>query len=261
MNASTIGLDLGTSGVRAIVLDHGSGEVLASASRPVAVHNHAGTVTSNAEEIIEAVLEVLGRVGRASESIAGVGISVQGEAVLPVDADGRPVGPVVLSQDTRGAAVAERVAGTLGAERFQQITGQPLHPMFSGFKIAAGGEFATGWRGLGDHVLAVLGGRWVTDWTQAARTGLFDVNTLRWSDELAAALGLTDRDHPLPCTAVAGTRAGTIDPAVAAGVGLSPGTQLTVGAHDQAAAFLGGGGDQHGIAVLSLGSSEASSGR
>ena len=79
-----------------------------------------------------------------------------------------------------------------GAERVQQITGQPLNRMFSVYKIAVGDAAwrppaAIAYRALSDFVSTRWGAAPAIDWTLAARTGLFDVETAAWSAEMTAA--------------------------------------------------------------------------
>lgn len=257
--ARTVGVDLGTTGIRAVVLDPRSGEILDAATRPVRVTTDGDAVTSDPAEIVAATVEVIAEATRGHVAdVAAIGFSVQGEAFVPVDTAGHAVGPVPLSMDRRGRPMLPRVADTLGEKEFQVITGQPLHAMFAGFKMVAGdAEWrADRYLGLGDHLLAVLGGEPLTDFTQAARTGLFDVERRVWSAPLIDAVGLTDAFRRLPRVAASGTSAGHLSATMADRTGLRMDTRLVVGMHDQAAAFVGGGGDSDGTAVFSLGSSE-----
>ncbi len=256
---STVGLDLGTSGVRAVVLDCHTGEIQSEATQPVGVRTGGDLVTADADEIVDAVLTVLARTpAELAADVAAIGFSVQGEAFVPLDRFGRAVDRVPLSMDKRGAGQVSRMADALGAERFQQLTGQPLNEMFPVFKIAAESDRwdAARYLGLGDHVLTQLGGGALTDWTQAARTGLFDVEARAWSQILAEPMGLACVTSRMARPVAAGTVAGTLSADIASLSGLSSSTRLVVGMHDQAAAFLGAGGVADHTAVMSLGTSE-----
>ncbi len=181
---------------------------------------------------------------------------------MPIDRHGRALDHVPVMMDRRGESAAHRVGEHLGAERVQALTGQPLHPMFSVYKIAAGGscwQQAIAYRTLGDFVLGRWGAPPATDWTLAARTGLFDVDRLTWSDEIteivaarAPWLDATKLSDPV----APGTVLGTVAPVAATRLGLAPTTRLVAGLHDQAAAFLGAGGAIGRAAVFSLGSSD-----
>ncbi len=263
---STLGLDLGTTGVRAAAFDD-RGRSLATAAAPTALLRPGpGLVVFDAEALLATaerlVAEVAARCAVAGDPVAALSFCSQGEAVVPVDATGRALDQVPVMMDRRGDAAARRVADHLGPARIQALTGQPLHPMFSVYKIAAGGpawRAAAAYRTLGDFVLARWGAPAATDWTLAARTGLFDVDRLRWSDEIvdsvAADAPWLDIDR-FSDPVAPGTVLGPVAPAAAARLGLDPSVLLVSGLHDQAAAFLGAGGSTGRTAVFSLGSSD-----
>lgn len=263
---SVLGIDLGTSGVRAVAWDV-EGSALASAARRYDLRRPApGRVELDAVEIEEAAAACVRDVAAAlaaagAPAPSALAFAVLGEAVVPVDAAGQPLAPVAVSMDTRGAALAARSAAELG-ERFTAITGQPPHGMFSGFKIAAGdGAWAQapGFRCMGDHLTELWTGEAVIDYAQAARTGLFDVARRDWSDELlrwfAASAPWLTRAH-LPRAVAAGTPIAPLLPAVAERLGVPVGTLVVAGTHDQAAAFLGAGGSAGATSVISFGSSD-----
>jgi len=263
---SVIGLDLGTSGVRAVAFSLSDGAAIAAESRPLTLHRPAtGTVELDAAEVIaaaeHAVAAVAERARLVGKAPRAPGFSVLGEAVVPVDVTGSPLAPVAVSMDTRGEPVARRLGERLGAARFTRITAQPLHGMFSGFKIAASASWdgAAGFRCMGDLLAQRWTGTAVIDHSQAARTGLFDVDTRVWSteiiDELARVAPWLTLES-LPAVVAGGTRLGGLTPAAADRLGLVPGVAVVAGAHDQAAAYLGGGGRPGDRSVISFGSSD-----
>ncbi|SDV01882.1 xylulokinase [Microlunatus sagamiharensis] len=214
---------------------------------------------------MEAVLaEVAARVAGTGDPVRAVGFSSQGEAVVPVDAAGRALAGVPLGLDARGATAAAALAARLGADRVQQLTGQPCHRMFSVAKIAEGGPAwrsrdVAAYRTLADFVATRLGAPPAADWTGAARTGMLDVSRRDWSREVLAAVALDapwlspDRLSPLVAP---GTDLGPLDAAVADRLGLSRCTLLVAGMHDQAASYVGAGGRPGEVSVYALGSSD-----
>lgn len=264
---STLGIDLGTTGVRAVAYD-ASGVELASVSAPTSVtRSSSERVETDAEAVLAATEDVIRAVvahsGVRADPVAALAFSTQGEAVVPVDREGRALAPAPVSMDGRGASVAAAVGDLLGEGRVQELSGQPLHPMFSVYKIAAGGP---GWtdaaefRCLDSFIAARLGAAPVTDFSMAARTGAFDVAASQWSDELmeaASASGSVRVDRTMLPTAVpAGTTIGAVDAAAAARTGLEAGTTIVAGAHDQAASWIGAGGHPGTVSVFALGSSD-----
>ncbi|MFJ4223202.1 L-fuculokinase [Microbacterium sp. NPDC089695] len=263
---SVLGLDLGTSGVRAVAfaLD---GRVLGSASASLELHRPArDRVELDAAALIVAAESVVrtaaASAADADDPVEALALSVLGEAVVPIDGTGAPLAPVAVSMDARGHGAAAALGERIGGERFAAITGQPLHGMFSVFKIAAGDERwrdAAGYRCMGD----LLAERWTgtagIDLSQAARTGLLDVATGRWSTELLDAFADTApwiAESRLPVPVPGGQAIGTLTEAAAEQLGLARDVLVVAGAHDQAAAFLGAGGVAGIRSVIAFGSSD-----
>ncbi len=262
---SLLGIDLGTTGVRALVVDD-AGTHVASAARPVPLDMEGGRAEVDAVVVSAAVDAVIRDVvGPLKDPVRALSFSTQGEVVLAVDAHGRALAPVPVSMDRRGVAVEPRIGRRLGPGEFARITGQPPHPMFSVHKIAAGGpvwhsETVDRYLTLDAHIARGLGAEPATDLSMAARTGLLDVDARTWSDRIVdaaraegAARLLVQR---LPSLAVAGQVIGSVSPEAAARTGLRPGTAIVAGAHDQAAAYLGAAGIPGLRSVFSLGSSD-----
>ncbi|MBM2620633.1 hypothetical protein JIG36_34550 [Actinoplanes sp. LDG1-06] len=251
---SLLGLDLGTSGVRAVAVDHAGRELAGAARSTTLARPGPGLVETDTEEVLAASIAVLAEVAAhpavRADPPEALSFSVQGEAVVPVGADGVARAPAPVSMDRRGAALAARVAAELGEDTIQRITGQPAHPMFSVYKVA-GWTGATGLRCLGDYVAARLGARPAIDTSMAARTGTYDVDAGAWSAAILGATGVDER--LLPEVVAPGTVVGKLTTAID---GLVAGLPLVAGAHDQAAAYLGGGGRTGERSVVSFGSSD-----
>lgn len=263
---SVIGLDLGTSGVRAVAFA-ADGRTLGGASAPLMLRRDGrGRVELDAEEIIVAAESVVRTAAAEAEqlgdAVQAIGFSVLGEAVVPVDGAGVPLAPVAVSMDTRGIEHAAVLGARLGDGRFTAITGQPLHGMFSVFKIMAGDDAwaaAAGYRCIGDLVAERWSGVAAIDLGQAARTGILDVDRGEWSSEILEAVAASApwvREDRLPVPVASGTVIAGVHDQAAAVLGVAPGTRLVAGTHDQAAAFLGAGGEAGVRSVIALGSSD-----
>ena len=263
---SILGIDLGTSGVRAIVFS-ADGDVLGAASRPFTLHRDApGRVELDPAEVLHAtesaVAQVAADPATRCDPPQALAFAVLGEAVLPIGADGDPLARIAVSMDARGHGAAAELDTSFGADRFTEITGQPLHGMFSVFKIAAGGEGweqAAGYRCVGDFITERWTGRAAIDASQAARTGMYDVEKQRWSEDVITAVaGVAPWLHreALPDPACGGDVVGELTPAAAERLGIPAGIPVVSGAHDQAAAYLGGGGIPGVSSVISFGSSD-----
>ena len=128
--------------VRAVACDHEGQQIAAAAEktslerpREVGVVVDAEAVLHSAESLVAAVAAEAADRG---DQVRAIAFSSQGEAVVPVDRQGRALSPAPVGMDARGEPAARAMAERLGGERVQQITGQPLNRMFSIYKIAVG---------------------------------------------------------------------------------------------------------------------------
>ena len=263
---SLLGVDLGTSGIR--VVAYGTdGRELATRERPLHLARPAPVRAElDAVELQAAVEDAIRSLAAtpelAADPVAALSFSVLGEAVVPTDHAGNPTAPVIVSMDERGASAAERLARSLPDAEYHAITGQPLHPMFSAFKIATeDGPWRSAARYLcmGDYLTLQWTGEAVIDYGMAARTGLLDVGRLAWSE---AVLHRLQEFAPwldearLPRIGPSGQAVGRLLPGVAERLGLPATTVVALGTHDQAAALLGCDGAPGLRSCLSFGSSD-----
>ena len=115
-----LGLDLGTTNVKALVTDR-AGRPLAHAASPVQLlHVGEGGVEQDIEAIEQATLAVLRQVAHAVDpsGIEAIGVSSQGGAMQVLDAQGRPLGRVISWLDQRGRPFDHALMAELGREWF-----------------------------------------------------------------------------------------------------------------------------------------------
>lgn len=266
---SVLGLDLGTSGVRASVFDT-AGSLIISHSLSTTLLMDGDLAETDPLEIKEAVLRVVRLAAEEArdkgDPVLGISFSTQGEAVLPVTGALEPLALMPVSMDGRGSKASKGIESRFGDSAYRDATGQPLHPMFSIFKIAAGlpgwdSGAATYYLTLDSFISSILGVETpTTDYSMAARTGAFDVDSLVWSqvilDEASEVAGYRLHESMLPRAVEPGTVIGHVSDEGAALSGLDVGTAIVAGMHDQAAAYFGGGGSPEKVSTFSLGSSD-----
>lgn len=258
-----LGLDVGSTGCKAIVFDD-KGDILGEGFREYAIEtDRTGKAEQDAEAIWKITEEVLKQAVAASGrvGIKALAVSVQGDSSIPVDRNWTALAPAILGMDYRPAGVAEKLADKLGDFLLFERTGMRPHPINAAVKTAWLREnnpevYERSWKIVtyADFILGKLGSEPVIDLTMASRTGVFDLKSREWSEELIRGFGL-DRDkfsQALP----SGTVAGRIDPGVAERIGLDPGTLLVTGGHDQTCAGIGAGLVTEGSALLSTGTAE-----
>jgi glycerol kinase len=191
-----IAIDAGTTGVRSRAISSTGGETTAAYREFTQIYPQPGWVEHDAEEIWGAVCttlrDVIDRIG--SDAVAALGIANQRETVVAWNRlSGKPYGTAIVWQDRRTADRCEalRDAGHLPLVR--ETTGLVLDPYFSASKfewllterdIPLDDQLALGtidswliWKLTG-------GAAHVTDPTNASRTMLFDIRSLRWSPDL-----------------------------------------------------------------------------
>ncbi len=223
-----IGLDVGTTGCKAVVFD-ADGSLLASASREYPVDLPRPTW---AEQDIEAVwafaLESMSEAIAAAgvDEVAAIGLSVHGEAVTPVDAALRPLRPTILGMDTRTDAQNAWLHERFGAQALFERTGMPIHTVNTLPKLLWMREhepdiWATADRFLlvEDFLIARMTGQAAISSCLASRTQLYDLHAGTWSAEILDLLELSsDR---LAEVVPSGTPVGRLSPALTERLGLA----------------------------------------
>ena len=254
-----IGLDVGTSGCKASVVDH-TGTVLAFAHEEYApVSPKPGYIEIDARAVWTAVKVVLKRTARPG--ITALSIASFGEAAVLLDGQDNVLGNSIFYSDVRGSEEVADILSAIPPARAQAITGTAANPMYTANKLLWSKkhqpELLHSTRHImlfGDYIGFLLTGERAIDYSLASRTMLFDVMRGRWSDEVASALGLSIKGFSTPVRA--GTRVGRLLPAVASELGLDPNVTVVAGGHDQMLAALGGGVVKRGDSVDGMGSSE-----
>jgi len=133
-----LGVDEGTSAVKAVLYDTDLRPVAEARREKPLSHPQPGWVEQDPEVVLEAVVGAIEAVLRdAPGEIVACGLDHQGESVLAWDAgSGRALTPVVTWQDKRSLEILERLEAAGRAEEIQALSGMPLDPYFSAGKLA-----------------------------------------------------------------------------------------------------------------------------
>ena len=252
MTDSYLGIDIGTSGVRAFQIDS-AGQVLASArSTFPATQMKNGMLCQQPDDWWRGVLNCLQQLAEKAPGLGGVrALAIDGTSgtTLLTDAQNHPVSPALMYNDVRPAS--------LGAELAELAPGIPACSRSSSLAKAVwlqrsetpAAEYFI--QQQADWLLAKFRGTpGCSDWNNALKLG-FDAELLGWPDWLNKIIPA--HGH-LPAVHRPGDRVATIAPAIARQTGLPPTTRLHAGTTDSIAAFLASGASQPGDAVTSLGS-------
>jgi glycerol kinase len=213
-----LALDQGTTSSRAILFNR-AGEIVSKAQREFPqLFPKPGWVEHNPEDIWSSQLEVsreaLALAGAAAQEVSAIGITNQRETTLVWDREtGQPIYNAIVWQDRRTAAVCDKLKAQKLEPKIAKKTGLVVDAYFSGTKLqwilknvkgaaqkAHRGQLAFGtvdswliWKFTG-------GRRHVTDVTNASRTMLFNINTLKWDKDLLELFGIPASILPEVCS-------------------------------------------------------------
>ena len=258
-----IGLDVGTTGCKAIVFDP-QGTIKGQGFHEYdVIYGEPGMAEQDAEQVWAFTRGVLREAVTRSgvQDIKALSVSVQGDAIIPVDRGFKALHRAILGMDYRSRQQARDCEEKCGAFDLFHRTGMRSHPINSIAKALwlrdrHPDAFAKAWKIVtyADFILGKLGAEAVIDHTMASRTMGFDLATKRWSTDILTKLGL---DESLFSKAVpSGTPVGKIRPGLAGEWGVSGDLSLVTGGHDQPCAALGAGVVHEKIGVVSTGTAE-----
>lgn len=259
---SLLAFDIGSSTCKAVVFAT-TGEILAQHSFSYTPEfPRPSFAEMNPEKFWDAVCSCSQAVAKnLKEPVRALGLSSHGETFVAVDSHGTPLTNAILNQDSRALHESMWCEDALGRRALFQITGHFAHPMYPIPKIlwlrkhnprifVATRSFLT----LIGYLLQRMGLRPYADYSLASRFLAFDIRKHSWSDEILHAAELSIDCLPVPVPA--GTIAGTLNADTASHLGLSPGTPVVVGGHDQPCSALGSGVIDSGRVSDSLGTYE-----
>lgn len=256
-----LGLDLGTSGLKALLIDDDQ-QIVGSASAALDVSRpQPGWSEQDPGDWIracEVVLDALkAEQGSSLEAVVGIGLSGQMHGATLLDEADRVLRPCILWNDTRSHVQA----AALDADpRFRDISGNIVFPGFTAPKLMWVREneaqiFKATRKVLlpKDYLRLWLTGEHVSDLSDASGTSWLDTAARDWSATLLDASGMTPEQMP---RLVEGTEAsGTVRSALAARWGMGARVVVAGGAGDNAASAVGTGAVAQGAAFVSLGTS------
>jgi xylulokinase len=265
MASKLLGIDVGTGGTRAVLID-GEGKVVAA--RTSEHKPFASPQTGWAEQdphdwwraTCAAIRDVMQASGTKAQDIAAVGFSGQMHGAVLLDGDGNVLRPALIWCDQRTADEAAELTAQLGEDKIISWTCNPALTNFTLTKLLwvrkHEPHLFERFRTMllpKDYVRYRLSGKYGMDMADASGTLLLDVTNRRWSAEMSKATGIAESslpplfESPDVCAAVSeeGAKA----------TGLLQGTPLVAGAGDQAAGAVGLGIVRPGAVHATIGTS------
>jgi xylulokinase len=256
-----IGLDIGTTGARALAVSE-SGDVIAAAAQEYPLLTpRPGWTEQNPEDWWRASRKVVAEVAKAAQgNVAGIGLTGQMHGAVFLDASDRVIRPALLWNDQRTAAQCTEITDRVGRDRLLAITGSPALTGFQAPKLLWLREVEpANYRRIAhvllpkDFIRLRLASEYATDASDASGTLLLDLRRRSWSTEILDALELPS--EWLPTVYEGPEETGRLRADVAAELGLPAGIPIAAGGGDNAAAAVGSGIVEVGLASSSIGTS------
>jgi xylulokinase len=256
-----LGLDIGTTGARALAVDE-SGQVLASASAEYPLYSpRPGWTEQHPEDWWQATRKVLASVAAALPGqVASLGLTGQMHGAVFLDSEDSVIRPALLWNDQRTESQCTQITNRLGRDRLMAIAGNPALTGFQAPKLLWLREIEpANYRRIAhvllpkDYIRLRLTGEFATDASDASGTLLLDLRERKWSAEILEALEVP-RDW-LPTVYEGPEETGRLRADVSNELGLPAGTPIAAGGGDNAAAAVGCGIVEVGLASSSIGTS------
>ena len=261
MSQFTIGLDIGTTGTKAVLFEAGTG-VVASATAESTLHSpHAGWAEADTEQwrsnVYSTVRELLQSSGCSADQVLGISTTGMVPAVVLLDEAGKAVSRAVLQNDARAVAEISLVADALGDRDVVSETGSPLSQQslaptlrwFQAHEPELWSRTATV-VGSYDWVLMALGATAHVEKNWALESGLFYIDG-RLHEEILEVAGVPR--GLLPTVRSAGDVVGELHGDAAREMGLVEGTPLVVGGADHVLSAYSAGVSSDGDWLVKLG--------
>ena len=259
-----IGVDVGTTGTRAIAVDD-RGDVVSSQTSEYALLTPRPQWTEqDPADWWQATRTVLTAVSQACRAaghrVVGLGLTGQMHGSVFLDDAGDVIRPAILWNDQRTAKQCDEITTRVGSDRLVEITGNPALTGFQAPKVLwLRDEEPDNFSRVAsvllpkDYVRLRLTGELATDASDAAGTLLFDLRDRAWSSEVLDALEVPA--GWLPPIFEGPDPAGQVNADVAADVGLPAGIPVAAGGGDNAAAAIGTAVTREGLMSSSIGTS------
>ena len=262
MTKTLLGIDVSTTGVKALVID-GDGAIVDSFTSPLQLstprllwseqhpHDWWGAAINSIQNVLRK---------RSASDIAAIGLTGQMHGLVLLDDAGVVLRPAILWNDQRCAEECDEIRERVGKERLIQISGNDAVTGFTAPKILWVRNHEREVYDRARHVLlpkdylrCKLTGEYAMDKADGSGTLLFDLKKRDWSSEILDALSIPRAW--LPTTFEAPEVTGRITRDASAATGLREGTPVVAGGGDQSAQAVGVGAIRPGVLAVTLGTS------
>lgn len=257
-----LGIDIGTSSVKAMLLDEENGRSYVAAREYDVVIPKKGFAEQDPETWWELLKEVLSELkykdGNGFEKISSIGFSGQMHGLVMVDKDGRPVRNAILWLDQRSEKQLDEIKEQVS---FQEMVSTTHNRPFTGFAFPSLLWVKENEPEVYDRCYKImhpkdfirlrLTGRFGSDMSDASSSSGFNVGGRDWAWDIMRRMGI-DEDKLPECHEATET-AGAVTAEAAKETGLKEGVTVVFGSGDQPAQSIGNGAVKEGIVISNIG--------
>ncbi|TDO71074.1 gluconokinase [Flavobacterium chryseum] len=251
MKSLYIGIDIGTTATKAVCFDK-QGNVIRQISKSYEMyHPKPDWSVQNPQEILETVKECITEITKDIQP-QFISFSSAMQSIIAIDKNGKTLTDAILWADNRAAAIAEKLKNSDKGKHFYQKTGIPIHPFSPMTKIAWFKEFDSEifsrtfkFISIKEYIWHHLTNEYFTDTSMASGTGLLNIHTLQWDEEVLDFLEIKPHQLATVCEVTHQCK------------GISDDFLYIIGGGDGALANLGTGAMNEGCIALTIGTSGA----
>ncbi|HER24094.1 MAG TPA: carbohydrate kinase [Candidatus Atribacteria bacterium] len=262
MNQLIISIDLGTTGCRTVIFNELGDPLSHSYQEYNSIYLSSRWIDHDPKTWLEAaqstVKEAISKLKETHKNFSAIAVTSQRATVIPVDKDGDPIDNAILWQDKRAIEETEHLKNIYGSKEIYTITGLRIDPYFTlpkllWFKKNRREIYGKTFKFLTvqDFIIHYLTGIFKTDWTQASRTMLFNIDRFKWEEDLIKSVGIAlDK---LPEAVPPGSVIGVLNRSAADKLGLPEGIPVIAAGGDQQCAAIGLGVVKDGLVEANTG--------
>lgn len=246
-----MGVDMGTSGCKAVIFDK-EWNVVAQAYREYQLHfPGGGRLELDPEAVWNGICEVITEAnGMCREPVEALAVSAIGDVIIPLGKDGKALRYSIVDFDARGKQEIDAFVEAFGgAKKFFNLTGMPPLYLGSLAKILWLREHekevfenVARWATYEDFLVERFGLAPAVSYSEAARTMLLDIRKKDWAGQILAQIPIRASQLPQPVPSAA--KLGFMDAELAKRLGFKGPVQIASGGHDMVCAAVGAGLDE-----------------
>jgi gluconokinase len=261
--AYILGIDIGTGSTKAVAVNFDGKSIATSQHYYPAYNPQPGYSEQDPELIFKAFVNcIMDAVAATGTSPHAISLSSAMHSVIPIDAKGRPLAPMITWADARSEDIAERIKDSKHGEDIYKTSGTPIHAMTPLCKLiwirenqpelfAATHKFI----GIKEYIWYRLFNEFEIDYAIASATGLFDIIKLDWNPEACTLVGINSDKLSKPVNTT--YKRTNLTAILSAQLTLDANTTFVIGASDGCCANLGSFVTEPGVASLTIGTSGA----